>query len=296
LSVYLFYSTSKQIICINLILVLVLETWSEACSNLNVENTVLKLHLRINKWPHSYTKEFFKRKRLNPNWPSEPVLRYIESNTALITSSASTTTDWHVDTSLAEYALFRTLTRPQSFHFYFFYLLLQNMSCSICQQKLYLFQFVNDRLFLHHFFRFFELNNFALDSTSTATDYASSHKTLVRLIELSKKFCAYLRFVLEKYATFNRPNYFDLTKCIMDDQEYALHVKSTTNASSIDRVEQEACLPFIEALKAFETGLDTKLLIKLRYNQLPFNTIIFIDRLYKSISNDNFYYSKKLKK
>lgn len=86
---------------------------------------------------------------------------------------------------------------------------------SLKTRKIYLFNFLSQRQFVQHFFRFFELNKFNLDSN---TDYHHKDKnkseltslTLNFLFDLTLKFSVYLRFVLEKYKTLNKPNYFTL--------------------------------------------------------------------------------------
>lgn len=43
--------------------------------------------------------------------------------------------------------------------------------------------------------------------------------TLVKLINLLKKFSNYLNFILDKYKSLNRPNYFDMSKPILNVNE-----------------------------------------------------------------------------
>lgn len=120
--------------------------------NLNIDTNTLKLCLKLNKWPQMYKREYFQRKRLNSKWPSKKLLNYIESSTCLITYSIPSlsvfTTDastieqqmihtndlytksnqWQLDTRLAESVLFKSLNQLQSFIFYFFFLIFNNLS------------------------------------------------------------------------------------------------------------------------------------------------------------------------
>ena len=272
--------------------------------NLNIDTNTIKLCLKLNKWPQLYKREYFQRKRLNPKWPSKKLLNYIELNTCLITYStprASFTTEfslmeenmlasnelyvksiaWQLDTRLAEAVLFKSLNQLQSFVFYFFFLIFNNLAIdpsnavhhlvhkfpsgdakhlihTLRTTKIHLFNFVSRRMFVHHFFRFFELNKFNWDAASEKEHAANKsligNLTLHFLLDLTLKFSVYLRFVVEKYKTLNKPNYFALGKSILSTCDYQLFVNE--NFSSSSHVESELVTfvneDLINALVKFE--------------------------------------------
>jgi hypothetical protein len=217
---------------------------------------------------------------------------------------------WQLDTRLAESVLFKSLNQMQSFIFYFFFLTFNNLSIdtsltvqhltkkvqminnnnsqaqttksdlkafiqSLKTRKIYLFNFLSQRQFVQHFFRFFELNKFNLDSNN---DYHKDKNkaeltslTLSFLFDLTLKFSVYIRFVLEKYKTLNKPNYFSLNdqaKTILSSHEYQLFLNRQFSSSS--QVETEFIQlvndDLVNALVKFENVLNVSLLKKLTKN------------------------------
>jgi hypothetical protein len=253
--------------------------------NFNIDSNTIKFYVKLNKWPQNYTKEFFKRKRINQKWPSKKLLDYLEKNTCLITTCNSEEDIWQLDTSLAETILFKSMNHTQSFFFYLFYILFENLQINLPENfKLNLFHFINQKMFMHHFFRFCELNQFDLaDSDSTI------QKSVIQLFDLIKKFSQYLKFVFEKYKTFNKPNYFDLNRSILNKNDYDLHLLAKIN---VDIIVEQMEIGILGALKQFEDILDSKLIFKLNKsngaltnNLNQFDT--FLDLIQIRFSNNN---------
>ena len=218
---------------------------------------------------------------------------------------------WQLDTRLAESVLFKSLNQLQSFIFYFFYLTFNNLviettntiqnlvkklnTCTQAQKneirnlvqtlrttKIYLFNFLSERMFRHHFYRFFELNKFNLEITNEKEQTFSNkslltNSTLNFLFDLTLKFSVYMRFVLEKYKTLNKPNYFSLNRTITSSNEYQLFLNK--NFSNSSQMESEFVLlvneDLINSFVKFENVLNESLIKKLKKNDLKSNLKIF---------------------
>ena len=257
--------------------------------NFNIDSNTIKFYVKLNKWPQSYTKEFFKRKRLNQKWPSKNLLDYLEKNTCLITTCNSSEEDiWQLDVSLAETILFKSMNHTQSFLFYLFYLIFENLQINLQENlKLNLFHFINQKMFMHHFYRFCELNHFDLTDSDLTIQ-----KSVLQLFDLIKKFTQYLKFVFEKYKTFNKPNYFDLNKSILNKNDYDLHLLAKINNVDINVVDDQMESGILNALKQFENVLDSKLIFKLnKSNGALINNLnqfdTFLDLIQIRFSNIN---------
>jgi hypothetical protein len=111
--------------------------------------------------------------------------------------------------------------------------------------KMYIFDFVNERMFTHHFYRFFELNKFE--------EPKSSSLAIPHLFALLNKFSIYMRFVLDKYRTLNKPNYFNMSRAILSADEYELYL-SKNIGSDLD-VTDALCKSFLK----FESILSSNL-------------------------------------
>jgi hypothetical protein len=179
---------------------------------------------------------------------------------------------WQICTLAAETTLFRSLNKQQIFEFYYLYLIFMNMSASLTDEtktklkkttfnefdklkakittssfnkqslkanKFYMYQIINERIFLHHYFRFLELEESESSTASSIDSNQKQQKTnfnlnLLNLINLLKKFNNYLKFVLEKYKNFNKPNYFDLSKTILSCTELKCLFENTFNVELFD--------------------------------------------------------------
>ena len=216
--------------------------------SLNIDKNTIKFCLRLNKWPSSYRREFFARKRLNPTWPSQRLLAYLEANTCAISYAKSNEASmlWALDTRLAESVIFKSLNQTQTFMFYFFFLVFNNLRVDLDSSKAYVFNFVNERIFAHHFYRFFELNRFQEPKSGLSL-------TIPHLLGLLSKFSIYMRFVLDKYKTLNKPNYFDLSRAILSPDELELYLSQSVGS------ELDACDPLSRSFLRFESMLSASL-------------------------------------
>lgn len=241
--------------------------------NLIIEKSNFKLCLKCDKWPKAYQQGFFNRKRINKLWPTKNILEDIYFNQCLITYFEPTEHDheimydsefqnqedstlydeeklnasnriysssakWQLNTSYAESTLFKSLSKQNTFRFYYLYLVFMNLNVQLSSEtktqlkktsnssssprkmaqnsRFYLFNFINEKIFMHHYFRFLEIEE---ESTFENELENSFDATLLNLINLLKKFNNYLKFVLEKYKCLNQPNYFDLNKSILSINE-----------------------------------------------------------------------------
>ena len=258
-------------------------------NTLHAENTHIKLHMRLAKWPRSFAADFFKRQRAQTRWPSQRVLDYIEANACLITSftpTAATDEDtqqqqqqqqseqrWQVDTSLAESVLFKSLGAMHSLVYQLLFLLYQNVPIELKSNvkstkakpaKLYMFHVCPERLFMHHFFRFVELNKIDAPSTAETPSAAAANQTLLHLVELVKRFGAHLRAALLAHRTLNRPNYFELRRSILSASEYASYLHRSTQDEDENDVEQAISGDLIDALLKFDTLVQSQLAGKMK--------------------------------
>jgi hypothetical protein len=233
----------------------------------------------------------------------------IEDTIAITNDLYAKSTMWQLDTRLAESVLFKSLNQIQSFTFYFFYLTFNNLVIdtsntiqylikklqlntfsqaqrndmkSLVQTlrttKIYLFNFLSERMFRHHFFRFFELNKFNLDITSEKEQMLTNkslltNATLNFLFDLTLKFSVYMRFVLEKYKSLNKPNYFSLSRTITSSNEYQLFLNKNFSSSGQTESEFIALVneDLIQAFVKFEHVLNESLIKKLKKNDLTHN-------------------------
>lgn len=154
---------------------------------------------------------------------------------------------WCIDTQLAECILFKCLNKKKLFMFNFFYLIIQNLQVDLSEfikileemksvnklgmdmfkmNKFYIFHFLNKRMFMHHFFRFLELND-----TNESVNDSYSVKFICNTIELLHKFIKYLiNNVIDEYKTLNRPNYFLPNKKILNTDDYNMHLNKYINS------------------------------------------------------------------
>ena len=195
---------------------------------------------------------------------------------------------WQVCTSLAESVLFRSLSSQHTFQFYYLYLIFMNVSVTLSAEtkcgikklntnasslhpngrpgllthagKYYLFNFINERMFMHQFFRFVELDDEADNVCSFDFNFS-----LLSLVNLLKKFSGYLRFVLDKYKTLNRPNYFDLNKPILSASEHKCLLRNNFSYD-LSGVGDLLCQDMVAALAEFDLVLNNSLFNKLQQN------------------------------
>jgi hypothetical protein len=257
---------------------------------LNVNKSTIKLCVRLPKWPETFMSEYFKRKRVNTKWPTNKLLEQLERDGDSCLISLCTygvdASQWSLDTRLAELVLFSSFNKVQLFLFNFFYLTLVNLEVTLSKSasspssrakraktsttsgnKLFLFDFISERIFLHHYMRFIELNEFNFVSTDNRL------LTLVNLFELLNKFSKYLRYALEKHATLNKPNYFNLSKFIMSRLEYETMLLGNEKliemlrGSTVDLSTMFAA-DLLDSLSNFELTLNSNLLGKLKSNAM----------------------------
>ena len=255
------------------------ESSSSSKPSLNIDKNTIKFCLKLNKWPSSYKREFFERKRLNPKWPSQKLLDYIESNTCAISYAKSNEASmlWALDTRLAESVMFKSLNQTQTFIFYFFYLVFNNLRVDLDSSKVYyVFNFLNERMFAHHFYRFFELNKF--EEPKSGQSLAIPH-----LLGLLNKFSIYMRFVLDKYKTLNKPNYFSLSRAILSSDEHELYLSKNVG-SDFDACDalSRSFLKFESILSSSLSKLNSNAGILVSLNQLD----AFLDSIQIRFSNN----------
>ncbi len=133
---------------------------------------------------------------------------------------------------------------------------LQNSS-----NKFYMYQIINERVFVHHYFRFLELEEEQVTNNGSSNSFDLTH-SLIQLAGLIKKFNNYLRFVIEKYKTLNRPNYFDLNKSILSNNDLTCLIDNKLNTDSIDSYEALNA-DMLNALNQFDLILNNNLFSKL---------------------------------
>jgi hypothetical protein len=248
--------------------------------HLDIVKNHIKLCFKLNKWPINYQKCFVERKRINTKWPSKALLAFIESNACLISLSdsvaessfspvtSSAQSEWQIDTQLAELILFKSLNKFNLYLFYLFYLLFINLEVD---KHVHLFDFLNLRMFKHHFFRFVELNNFRPNTSANnkKKQHTNKHQFLF-IVDLLKKFSNYLKFLLDKYKTFNAANYFDLSQSILKPSEMC----SSSSTGKFLFMANEKQQKITEALESFESQLDNMMAKKLNDNQIQ-NVTLF---------------------
>ena len=186
-------------------------------TRLAVENNVFKFCLRLDRWPSALRISFFKRTRPNPNWPTKQALDAVLESGCLITGfQEEKSARWRIDTCLAESILFSSLSAHKAFIFYCIHLVLGFLSVEQTRpfKSARFTDFISQRVLLHHFFRFVELDIDDLDSLN-AKDFISN-----LLLQL-KSFSDHLRTTLQRFKTLNKPNYFEMNEPILNltDQE-----------------------------------------------------------------------------
>lgn len=210
-------------------------------------STSLSFGFRLNKWPGEYSL-FFQRMRKG-QLVSNSLLSQLELNTCLITPADSNQDDaWLVDTSLAETVLFRSLNKTQIFKFYFYLTLINSLDKLLPSSKLNESIHVDQRVLLHHFFRF-------LESTSTlqenpVTKSKGSSKSLITkdvLLKFCINFNAFIRSNLAKHKTLNKPNFFLLESSILISAP-----ENYTNCKLIEQAFSKQFDSFLRAGSMFE--------------------------------------------
>jgi hypothetical protein len=263
--------------------------------DLSVEKQCIQLCLKLNEWPSNYQSNYFKRKRINQKWPAKSILEFLNAHTCLITAASFSDTHWHLETKLAELYLFKSLSPFKQFQYFYLHNIFmnitihlstntrhsletkwQNKSCKFC-----FFQLMNERIFTHHYFRFVELEQANCNETGIETP----NQCFIQLVQLVKRFSNYLRFILEKYATFNAPNYFDLNLPILTEHDYSVLINKHINTASPSATSNLAnCLYNLimsdlnESIDQFDLILDKSLILKLnnkKSSSLNFNINLF---------------------
>ena len=190
---------------------------SDGRTSLAVENNAFKFCLRLDRWPSSLQNGFFERSRPNLHWPTKRSLDLISKSGCLITGlEEAEGVRWRIDTCLAESILFSSLSAHKAFIFYCIHLVLSFLSVEQTRpfKSARFTDFISQRVLLHHFFRFVELDIDDLDSLN-AKDFISN-----LLLQL-KSFSDHLRTTLQRFKTLNKPNYFEMNEPILNltDQE-----------------------------------------------------------------------------
>jgi hypothetical protein len=166
-----------------------------------------------------------------------------------------------VDTSLAETALFASLTKPQLFKFYFFLVLINNLKHLLVNTNAKLVPtdtidsfHVNKRLLLHHYFRYLESTSTFQDS-NVKTSKKSSLINRETLVKFGVDFSEFLRsgHAFAKFKTLNKPNFFNPDAEILPSSAYQ-------NTASIDSILKSLETFLKSSAKTFEYSLSYKFL------------------------------------
>jgi hypothetical protein len=220
--------------------------------------TNIKFCFKSDKWPKEYN--FIQRLDTAASLDKK-LLNYLEMNTCLIATNEDQQT-WHIECALAEATLFKSLSKLNLFKFYFFYIMINNLT-----QLMGISEFnMSKKVLLHHFLRYMELNNFLRNIASKKNNsYLISREILVKF---SIDFSEYLRVqVFSKHKTLNRPNFFNPSLDIDDENLVENNSIEFKNTSVL------LIANFDQIMKQFESIMKSSLKKKFEFSSLNYKCL-----------------------